>query len=251
MKKIGLLGYGTIGRYVTKKLIEETENRIGFILDPFAKDVKDTPVPVLEDITQDDITGVDLIVEAAHADVVKKYAPQILKHTNMLIFSITSLADEEFYNQVSELCEKHNTKVYIPHGAILGLDGITDGKEIIKSVRIETIKNPKSLGRNDKEKAILYDGNARGACEAYPRNVNVHAVLALASLGFDRTQSTIISDPGVVTNSHVISVEGEGISFEIKVTSNPIGSVTGAYTPVSAYGSIKRVLVDDSGFQVV
>ena len=41
--------------------------------------------------------------------------------------------------------------VFPPHGAILGLDGIFDGRDVLKEVSVETIKNPKSLGRDDKE----------------------------------------------------------------------------------------------------
>jgi len=51
-----------------------------------------------------------------------------------------------------ELCRAHNTHIYIPHGAILGLDGIYDARPILRNVTIETIKNPNSLGRDDTER---------------------------------------------------------------------------------------------------
>lgn len=86
---------------------------------------------------------------------------------------------------------------------------------------------------------------------AYPRNVNVHATVALAGLGFDRTRSAIISDPAVHTNSHKILVDGEGIHFELNVSSFANGGVTGKYTPYSAVGSLRRVLDADRGFRFV
>jgi len=53
-----------------------------------------------------------------------------------------------------ELCRAHNTHIYIPHGAILGLDGIYDARPILRNVTIETIKNPNSLGRDDTERKL-------------------------------------------------------------------------------------------------
>jgi aspartate dehydrogenase len=72
--------------------------------------------------------------------------------------------------------------------------------------------------------------------------VNVHATIAMAGIGFDKTQSRIISDPSVNTNSHRICVDGEGFHFELFVSSFSTGGVTGKYTPYSACGSLNRIL---------
>jgi hypothetical protein len=109
-------------------------------------------------------------------------------------------------------------------------------------VSIETIKSPKSLGRDDKEYTVVFDGTAREAAGLYPRNVNVHAALSLAGIGFDRTHSRIISDPSVNTNEHVICVKGEGIDWTIHVTAFAAGAVSGKYVPYSACGSLDRIL---------
>jgi aspartate dehydrogenase len=97
----------------------------------------------------------------------------------------------------------------------------------------------------------LYEGSTRGACKAYPKNVNVHAATALAGLGFDRTVSTIVSDPELHANTHEILVEGKGFNFHIKVSSTSQGLVTGVYTPLSAYGSLCRSASTNSGILFV
>ena len=125
---------------------------------------------------------------------------------------------------------------------MLGLDGIFDGRSVLESVKVTTTKRPKNLGRDDKERTVLYEGPTRGACKAYPRNVNVHAGLAMAGLGLDKTQSIIVSDPDSPGNSHKIEIEAEGCRFTIDVLSKPVSGVTGAYTPVSAAASVRRVL---------
>ncbi len=106
-------------------------------------------------------------------------------------------SDDEFAEKADKLCEKYGRRIYLPHGAILGLDGIFDGRYLWKEVTIETTKSPKSLGREDSVRTIVYEGPTREACKLYPRNVNVHAAVAIAGLGFEKTVSKIISDPAV------------------------------------------------------
>ena len=110
-----------------------------------------------------------------------------------------------------------------------------------------TTKSPKSLGRTDEERTVVYDGPTRGACKAYPRNVNVHASIALAGIGFDQTCSKIISDPAVSTNAHEIHLEGDGMDIRMNIESFAAGAVTGAYTPHSACGSLDRICEEGSG----
>jgi len=118
-------------------------------------------------------------------------------------------------------------------------------------VKITTVKPPASFGRADREKTILYEGPTRAACMMMPRNVNVHAVVALAGLGFDQTYSKIISDPDATMNSHLIEVNGLDYSMRINVSSFPLQGVTGSYTPESAFSSVKRVCFGARGITLV
>ena len=169
----------------------------------------------------------------------------------MLIFSLTAFSDQAFADHAIQAAAESGHHVYFPHGAILGLDGISDAKSIITAASIETIKSPKSLGVELQERTVVYEGSTRGACAAFPRNVNVHAAVALAGIGFDRTQSRIVADPAVHTNSHRITIEGEGIHFVIEVSSFTTGGVTGVYTPLSACGSIDRLLEKQQAYRFV
>ena len=71
-------------------------------------------------------------------------------------------------------------------------------------------------------------------------------------LGFDRTRSKIIADPNAKMMSHVIEVTGAGLRWKMQVESVPAGagSVSGLYTPESAYQTAKRICLEDAGFQL-
>ena len=205
---------------------------------------------VVSDITEDMFEGLDLVIECATAEVVAANIVTALKHCDFMPFSMTAFRDDELREKARETSLTHGTRVYLPHGAILGLDGIFDGRSELTEVSVVTTKNPKALGRTDTEYTVLYEGSTREATKLYPRNVNVHAALALAGIGFDKTHSKIVADPSVNTNTHEIHIVGKGIDFTIRVSSFSEGGVSGKYVPLSACGSLDRVL-GGAGFQFV
>lgn len=252
MASIGFLGCGKIGKVMVRHLQSSNDHSIAFVQDPFFHNDCGLDCQVVAQLDES-LCKADLVVESATADVLKQNHEHYLRQGNMLIFSVTAFSDEAFAREAYALCKAHNTHIYIPHGAILGLDGIFDAREILTGVTIETTKNPNSLGRDDKQRTVVYEGPTREACQLYPRNVNVHAEIALAGLGFEKTLSRIISDPGVHTNSHTICADGDGdgISFRLEISSPASGGVTGTYTPISACGSLDRILGSDKPYQFV
>lgn len=243
MKKIGLIGYGKIGRKLVSEIKEKNLGEIVFIQDTYV--TEDSNYPELSFVTEGSdmvYERADLIIECAVAGVLYENIENILKSCDLMLFSVTSFAKDSFREKTLRLAKTYQRKIYIPHGAILGLDGILDGKTLWEEVSIQTIKNPKSLGREDTVRTVVYDGNTKGACLAYPRNVNVHAAVALAGIGFEKTSSLIISDPVMETNRHIISLKGNGTEISIQISSYADSGVTGLYTPVSACGSLFRVL---------
>lgn len=250
MTQVGFLGCGKIGKTMIKHLQARADHSISFVQTPNFENDIDLDCPVVSSIDEN-VCKADLVVECATPDALKKNYDYYLRHSDMLILSLTAFSDDNFAQKAYALCKKHGTHIYLAHGAILGLDGIFDARDILTSVTIETVKNPKSLGRNDTERTIFFDGSTREACELMPRNVNVHAAIAMAGLGFDKTQSKIISDPDVTTNSHIIRLEGEGFSSRIDVSSSATGGITGKYTPISACGSLDRILGGKMLYQFV
>ena len=246
-KSIGLLGCGVIGQRVG--FAAET---LGFADVAFVharhrdRVLEAFPRARFVDRVQDVASlDCDLVVEAATSEVMAACVLDVLDHRDMIAFSLTALANDELRDRVSRRCAEAGTRLYVPHGGILGLDGISDGRSELEEVTITTTKSPRSLGTGDPTRVgVLYDGPTRGACAEFPRNVNVHACLALCGLGFDRTRSVIVGDPEAKTMGHVIEVKGKGLQWRIEIASPAVGAVTGAYTPVSAVNTVRRVLSD-------
>lgn len=251
MAKIGFLGCGKIGKSMVEHIKKKGSHQITFIQDPFFKCEGELKEIIITHGIDTFYEETDLVVEAATADVLKENIELVLKNSNLLVLSVTAFSDDGFVNKVKDLCSKYKRHIYFPHGAILGMDGLFDARSIVNSVTIETVKSPKSLGRDDTERTVVYEGTTREACQLYPRNVNVHATIALSGIGFDKTYSRIISDPAVTTNTHNISIEGEGISFTLNISSFSTGGVTGFYTPISACGSLDRILGGDEYYTFV
>lgn len=253
-KKIGLIGFGVIGNYLFHRIGEEELMEMGFIFEVDQRKTESVDSSLLLTSFDDfEKRPVNLVVEAAVPQAVRELGPRIIKNCDLLIFSLTSLADDDFRQKMEVSAKNSGTRIYVPHGAILGLDGIHDGKKMMEKVQITTTQSLKSLGLQDEgitQPVVVYEGATRGACERFPRNVNVHASVALTGLGFDKTRSKIIADPGANSIAHVIEVMGKGLRWKIKVESLPTGAITGAYTPESAYQTVKRICVEEIGLQL-
>lgn len=259
---IGLVGYGRIGSYLATQIEDDPDLTVNFVFD--IEEVIEgieatTEGPTLLTASEDLYSqSVDLVVEAANADVVREHAPEVLRHNNMLIMSVTALADQEVKEELRTTCEENGTTLYVPHGALLGMDGLQDARSTLEEVKIETHKNPDNIDfrftdRYDADdidaETVLYEGPTRAICDQYPRNVNSHAIVALSGIGFDETKSVLVADPAAMEATHHIVAEGTGTVLEV-VRSTEIAGVTGEYTLASIWGTVERVARQNSTMRI-
>jgi aspartate dehydrogenase len=255
VKTIGLAGFGFIGSFLYERLQANNDISVQAVWEPVAEKTRDLDqTMVCKDLADLGSRSLDLIVEVAHADVVKALWPLIRSDANIMIASMTCLADPEFRSQMERDAREHGRKIFLPHGAILALDGLRDGRALLDQVSITTTKHPRSLGltvSEMKKPEVLFKGSTRDACSKFPRNVNVHAAIAMAGLGFEKTQSIIIADPNTNKMHHRIEVKGRGLRWDLEVESFAAGDVTGSYTPESLYQSLITIASNKSGFCIV
>ncbi len=235
--KIGVIGSGKIGGNILSHIHADGELKLTFVLDPVADPANWDGVPAEIFVTDAEAAlerPVDLVIEAAMPKVLAELAPRFLQSAAFCGFSCTTFADPAIEQAVRGACEKSGHVFFVPHGAMLALDGIGDGRALLDNVTITPTKSGPSLRLDADASGLLFEGSTR--------NVNVHATIALAGIGFDKTVSRVIAAPGQETMEHHVEVSGTGLHWDLKISSRSLGGVTGAYTPHSAIGSIRRLL---------
>jgi aspartate dehydrogenase len=160
-----------------------------------------------------------------------------------MIMSVGALADEKLLLQLKDAATKHGRKIYLPSGAIGGLDALSAVAATAKEVVLETTKSPAALGRDDAVRTVVYEGNAEEACGLYPKNVNISATLALAGIGFEKTWVRIISDPSALFNSHRIFVKSDAgrMTFEFENLPSKENPKTSALAAMAALARIRKI----------
>lgn len=255
MKSIGLAGFGLIGSFLYERLKGSDVAEVVAVWEPVSDKTASLDDGILcRDLEDLGARELDLIIEVAHADVVKALMPTLKSDADLMIASMTCLSDPDFRRKTEQDAVKNGRKIFLPHGAVLGLDGLRHGRALLDSVSITTTKHPRSLGIADSKleaSEVLFEGSTQDACTRFPRNVNVHAAIALAGLGFEATRSVIIADPNTNKMHHRIEVHGRGLNWNLEIESFSAGEVTGSYTPESLYQSLISVLAEDKGFCIV
>ncbi|PZC46967.1 MAG: aspartate dehydrogenase [Chloroflexi bacterium] len=202
---------------------------------------------------QDLVERADLVIEAAGADVV----PDLARLTfgagkDLMVISVGALLD---HPELVAVAVERSCRLFVPSGAIAGLDGIKSAAEgRIDHVTMTSRKPPEALQgapflvdkgmslEGLEEERLLFEGSAREACKGFPANVNVSAAVSLAGIGPDRTRVRIIAVPGLTRNCHDIEVEGEfgrlAVHIENVPTENPR---TGKLTALSIIRTVREI----------
>ncbi len=249
--RVGIIGIGTIGSYLVQRIAEDKSLALGFVFDTDKEKVKGFPAKnVVNSIEEACNRNIDLVVECASHRAVIEYAPKILRKCDLLVLSVSALAFKETETAIREACKKSGRHLFVPSGAIIGIDGISAVRHLLKSVELVSRKPPKGFGRSDKDEKVLFEGSAREACRLFPKNVNISATLALNGIGFDKTKVKIISDPKARSNVHKVEAEGSFGKFHIVVESRPSKNpATSSTAAISAFDTIKKIQLGISIFR--
>ena len=211
---LGIIGCGAIGTDVAKAADEITEINEIYIYDikaeaseKLCRSVKKSEIKPVKDF----LKNVDVVFEAASQKAVNEYAEEILRSgKDLILMSVGGLFDNRFRRRIIDTARKNKCKIYIPSGAVCGIDGIISGSvDIIDEVTLVTTKPPSSLGKKTDKRMIVFEGNAREAIKKFPMNINVAASLSLAGVGFDKTKVEIVADPVATRISHKILAHGK------------------------------------------
>jgi aspartate dehydrogenase len=246
-KRVALIGCGTIGREiaiavdsgrVNNATIVTVVDKIDHLAQTLRSNLQNSNPSTFTNFSKfiysSSFKDVDIIVEAASQDAVNSFGKKIVEAgKSLMIMSVGALGDPFFLSEMLDIAYQNSSHIYVPTGAIAGIDAIRSVKHLLDSVVITTTKNPIALAGAPffnltkinvyeiTEKTVIYDGNAADAVKKFPANINVAAILSLAGIGIKRTKVKIIADPYTDINQHEITATGKFGEMTIIVRNKP------------------------------
>ncbi len=237
--RLGVVGCGAIGSTVARLLEKRGSSfRVAALFDAvpaqsqkLSLKLKSRPKVYFK--LSDLIPKVDWILEAASVKAVPLLVPAALRHRKPVVL-MSSGGFLKHRAEITRLARRYQTKVYLPSGALAGLDGVKAARQLGKITKLEitSTKPPKGfLGApgltpgqkkalySAKKSFYLYQGDVWGAIERFPANVNVSATLALAAENPELLKVKVMADPKAKLNRHQIEVVG-GFGRLTAVTQN-------------------------------
>ncbi len=238
--RIGIIGCGNIAHNIASKF------KLTGVYDIESHKCKDLNAKVCNNIDEL-IDNSDLIIEAASPRAVVEYAKKIVESgKDMLIMSIGGLADEKFREELFSLAREKNVHIYLPSGAIGGIDLLKASKVAgLNRVTLRSTKNSKTLGYGVRERTLVFKGKASEAIKKFPKSVNVSVLLSIVA-GMD-IDVEVYADPDIKNNVHEIHIEGDFGEAEIKIKNkpspqNPKTSYLAVLSPIYLISSMDDVI---------
>jgi aspartate dehydrogenase len=194
------------------------------------------------------------LVEAAGGQVVAELGRKAFAAgKDLMVISVGALLE---HPEVMAEARRTGCHLYVPSGAIAGLDGIKSAcVGQIAHVTHTTRKPPLGLEGAPylvergislvglQEEREVFSGSAREACRGFPANVNVTGAVSLAGIGPDRTRVRILAVPGLARNCHDIDVEGEFGKLHVHIENIPSENPkTGKLTALSIIRAVQDVV---------
>jgi aspartate dehydrogenase len=260
--RIGVIGCGAIGSVIINAARQQGFAEVAALFDKCVDRAQKLAGKAFVARSFEEFIDIDMdvVVEAASQQAVEIYAEKILEKANLMLMSTGAFANDELLDRIENAAKLNNRKIYLPSGAVAGLDAIKSVSHLAKEVVLTTKKNPSSLAsapffdvysmnpNEIKEEKLLFEGSAREAIKLFPQNINVAAAVSLAGIGFDRTKVRIIADPKLKRNVHEVRVRGDfgeivTVTKNVPSPQNPKTSYLAALSAVRTLKNIEQRIV--------
>lgn len=239
LKRVGIVGCGAIGSKIAEAITRDFRQsaKLSALYDiDLNKAGKLAGILNKKNIVASNLKALieksGLVVECASAKVSAGVAMQALGcGRDCLILSVGGLLGRP---DIFTLAKKKNRSIYIPSGAIAGIDGLKAHKLAgIKKVTLITRKPPQALKGSPyilknkidldsiKEETRIFEGSASEAVLGFPQNINVAATLSLAGIGKEKTKVKVICSPDYSGNTHEIEIESSAGKTFIRCENEP------------------------------
>ena len=250
MKRIGIAGFGHIGKIVLDHIVNDPELGLepAFVWnrDP-AKTADLSEAIRLADLADAAQHKPDLILEAAHPQITRRHGVAFLGFADYLPLSVTALCDPALDAALDAAARNSGHRLLVPHGALPGLDNLVEVRANLSDVHITFEKHPAAIDWSEsglepdpEERRIVFDGTVSGIADLFPRNVNTMVTCGLATVGLDRCRATLVSDPALDVGIADVRARGKDGSELHMRKEQPMAGVSGTEMAASALGSVIR-----------
>jgi aspartate dehydrogenase len=246
--RIGLIGYGFIGRALYRELTAASIE-VACVHDHTQANIANLPSSLATadaDAFVSGLSDVDLVVEVARAEVSERSGVEILSRTSYMPCSVVALADDRLRERLLLTAKEAGTRLYVPHGAVVGMDNLLEARSLWKSVRITFRKPPAPIAPGTQvqsEETPLFAGSVRDIATKFPRSVNAMVACALGTVGLDVATARMIADSrfGDVLRGEFEFIGSNGSRLTI-IKEEPGVGVSGVGMVSSIKGSVLRAL---------
>lgn len=250
--QIGIVGCGAIGSTLAG-LIRKTyqqEARIAYVCDRHIEKAQTLARKIGNNCKPANLEALvicsDLIIESASPVVATQVTKLAWKyHKNVMIMSVGGLLELDI-----PAAKTTKFRVWVPSGAICGIDGLLAAKEAgVSSVKIITRKPPEGLREAPyfqkvkfpkivgKKEYLVFKGNAQRAVKYFPQNINVAAVLSVAGIGPLKTKVEIWTSKAYQGNQHEVEVRGKSGTFKT-ITQNVPSKLNPKTSALAIYAAL-------------
>lgn len=193
-----------------------------------------------------------LVVECAGHEALLSFGRAVLE-AGIDVLSVSSglLADSGIEAEMRRVTAAHGSRLVIASGALAGIDGLAAARHAGLDRVVYSGRKPAHAWRGTpaekqvdlgtlSEETIIFEGSARDAARLYPKNANVAATIALAGIGFEKTEVRLIADPKSKTNVHELTYRGKFGEVETRINGlpSPENPKTSFLTALSVWRSI-------------
>lgn len=238
MLNVTLIGYGAIGQAICRRLQGSALVTVTHVVVREQRLAEIQAALIASGSTAQAVTavpgGTKLALECAgHEALAAHVLGALCSGIECAVMSIGALAEPGLPEKLMAAALQGNTQVHLLSGAIGGIDALAAARQAGLAEVMYTGRKP-PLGWKGSvaealvdlatltQAAVVFEGTARQAALAFPKNANVAATVALAGLGLDATRVRLIADPAVTDNIHEITARGEFGDMQVTMRGKPL-----------------------------
>ena len=233
--RIGIIGYGAIGQQIAAQGLGPEHCISSILVKPEYAGAysQREDLPFVTDVATFLDGRPDLVIECAGSTALGELGTRILEAgCDIVAASASALVDDGLRARLESCARSAGRSLYVPSGAIGAADALSAMRLAgLQRVVYRGIKQP-AAWRGSLAESLLdldavevrqrfFQGTAREAADAFPKNSNVAATTGLAGLGLDATTVELFADPVIAGNCHEVEADGVTGNFSFRMVGRP------------------------------